>query len=133
MHDSFHPDLLFNISQLNEFPCSLSFILDTTLSRHFCLGKSVKYASFLVTAPVIMVWKLARALSESEMVFQMKGSLMTVEVNQEVTRKCVSIGGSVCQANSKMVCWATLYSISENRSVHTLKSILLHFLLGCHR
>lgn len=47
MHDSFHPDLLFNIPQLNEFPCSLSFILDTILSRHFCLGKSVKFASFL--------------------------------------------------------------------------------------
>lgn len=35
------------------------------------------------------------------MIFQTKGSLMTVEVNQEVTRKRAGIGGSVRAAISK--------------------------------
>lgn len=44
---------------------------------------------------------MVHTLSKSEMIFQMKGSLMTMETNQEVTRKCAGIGGSVGLANSK--------------------------------
>lgn len=51
---------------------------------------------------------MPRELSKSEIIFQMKGSLIMVEDNQEVTRKCARIGGSVCLAKCKW-CARALY------------------------
>lgn len=63
--------------------------------------RSLKYARFCFNSSANNVLKIAAHCQSLEVIFQMKTSLMTVEVNQEVTHKRAGIGRSVFLANSK--------------------------------